>query len=1428
MLRTRCRPREFLSPASTAVVVVDVIDRSVASSPPPPSSPTGASPMASNDRATLLAMLAYRNGFIDQERLVATLDLQSADPRGEVAEVLASRGGLGAETISLLEGLTDHQVQVHGGASQGLEALTTNGAAIEFLLTRRPETAIPPSLPPLDGTTTPTDCRYRSLEFHAKGGLGKVFIAIDEELKRKVALKEIQDDKADNPALRSRFVAEAEITGQLEHPGIVPVYGLGTYADGRPFYAMRFIKGESLKAAIRRYHAEPDPDASRRAVQLRGLLRRFLDVCNAIDYAHARGVLHRDLKPDNVMLGQYGETLVVDWGLARVMDAPQTDASTQFHDEESVYPSGSRDGFATVQGRMMGTVGFMSPEQAAGRHDELGPASDVYSLGAILYYILTGRPTISGGGTTNEILSKVQQGHFLAARQIVSSIPRALDAICLKALAVSPEDRYPSALALATDLERWLADEPVSAYREPLLDRVGRWSRRHRVLVSTVAASLLVGVIGLGVVLAVQNQKNLELSSKNLELAKSIQALDQQSRRAEDRERQAIDAVKKFRDAVVNEPLLKNTKDLEALRKRLLQEPLTFFRSLRQRLQADNDTRPESLVRLANAAFDLGGLTDEIGDKRNGLVALEESLKIFQSLTTQHPTVAEYQRGLADSYNNLGNLLSATGKPDDALKAHAQALDIRKTLATQHPAVAEYQRGLADSNNNLGNLLSATGKPDDALKAYEQARDIRKTLATQHPTVAEHQGRLADSYNNLGLLLSATGKSDDAFKALAQALDIRKTLATQNPTVAEHQGGLALSYNNIGGLLRDTGKADDALKAYEQALDIQKTLATQNPAVTEHQGRLALSYNNIGLLLRDTGKPDDALKAYEQALDIRKTLATQNPTVTEHQGRLADIYNDVGTLLRDTGKPDDALKAYEQALDIRKTLATQNPAVAEHQGGLALSYNNIGLLLRDTGKPDDALKALTQALDIRKTLATQNPAVTEHQGRLADSYSDVGTLLRDTGKPDDALKAHSQGLDIRKTLATQNPAVAEYQGRLALSYNNIGGLLRDTGKADDALKAYEQALDIQKTLATQNPTVTNYQIKLALSYNDIGTLLSATGKPDDALKAYEQARDIQKTLATQNPTVTNYQINLALSYTNIGGLLSATGKPDDAIKAHEQALDIQQRLVAEHPANPDNSSLLGGILNNLAIIDMGANRFSQARKRLREAIAWQKKALSIHPAHPHYRRFMRNHLMNILRTCQKIDDRKGIAEAERELKALADSDPAMMALDAKLAAILNGEERPRNTAERLPLARRAYDRSLHALATRLWGEALTADPKLAEDRQVRIPYNAACAAALAGMGQGQDNPAPGEVEKVRLRGKALGWLQWELRAWEKVLNSGRAKGKETVGQTLQHWTQDTDLAGVREPAALAKLPEAERTAWEALWKDLERLRVMAR
>jgi WD40 repeat protein/serine/threonine protein kinase len=337
---------------------------------------------------------------------------------------------------------------------------------------------------------------YEVVQEVGHGGRGIVYQVSDPELNRPLAIKVLRPELRDEPDAVRRFLEEAQVTGQLQHPGIVPVHAIGRLPDGRPYLVMKLVQGRTLAELLAERPA-PDHDLPR-------FLGIFNQVCEAVAYAHSRGVIHRDLKPANVMVGAFAEVQVMDWGLVKVLSGSSTSPEPPQDESRRSANNGHETirtvrteatGLSSAHGLVVGTFGYMSPEQALGRLDQLGPASDVYGLGAILYALLAGRPPIEGKDAA-EVLSRARRGEWLPPRRVRADVPAALDAICRKALARRPEQRYATALELAADVERWLADEPVTAHAEPWLARSRRWSRRHGKLVSTAVAALVVALIG--------------------------------------------------------------------------------------------------------------------------------------------------------------------------------------------------------------------------------------------------------------------------------------------------------------------------------------------------------------------------------------------------------------------------------------------------------------------------------------------------------------------------------------------------------------------------------------------------------------------------------------------------------------------------------------------------------------------------------------------------------------------------------------------------------------------------------------------------------------------------------------------------------------------------------------------------------------------
>ena len=496
-----------------------------------------------------------------------------------------------------------------------------------------------------------------------------MYLASDEVLNREVAFKQIRHQHADHPESRARFLLEAEVTGGLEHPSIVPVYALGSHPDGRPYYAMRFIQGDSLKDAIESFHdlVQQRHFTWERSLELRNLLGHFIAVCNAIEYAHSRGILHRDLKPSNIMLGRYGETLVVDWGLAKAQNFPEYSGPNS---ERRLRPKSSGSTDPTQMGSISGTPQYMSPEQAEGRLDVLGPVSDVYSLGATLYTLLTGRvPFVSRD--VMETLKQVRQGEFPPPRAVLPSIPRPLEAIALKAMALRPADRYDSARRLADDLERWLADEPVSALPESWPTRLARWGRRHRTLLRTGAVALAVITL-----IAVFTRLSIDRARRETDRQRVLANISFHQARS------SVDGYYTH----TSENRLLNEPGLQDLRRDLLHEALGYYQGFLQQRSGDPSVQEE----LATANFRVGKITADTGSKLAAFASFEEARRLQEDLSRHHPAQPRFNYELSNSWNELGRLYLETGDMNQAqngFQHRARSSSAARETRSEQPGV---------------------------------------------------------------------------------------------------------------------------------------------------------------------------------------------------------------------------------------------------------------------------------------------------------------------------------------------------------------------------------------------------------------------------------------------------------------------------------------------------------------------------------------------------------------------------------------------------------------------------------------------------------------------------------------------------------------------------------------------------------------------
>jgi tetratricopeptide (TPR) repeat protein/serine/threonine protein kinase len=1269
------------------------------------------------------------------------------------------------------------------------------GITIDDRITERPGAVIGP---------------YKLMEQIGEGGMGLVFVAEQQQpVRRMVALKVIKPGM-DSHQVIARFEAERQALALMDHSNIAKVHDGGETAGGRPYFVMELVKGIPITQFCDDNRLSP-----------RDRLELFVDVCRAVQHAHHKGIIHRDIKPSNVLVTSHdgpphptlsprggegrvrGVVKVIDFGVAKAIGQQLTDMTVYTH-------------FA----QLIGTPLYMSPEQAGESSLDVDTRSDIYSLGVLLYELLTGttpfdkkrlrevgydemrriireeeppRPStrISTLGQAATTLSTQRKSDPKRLSQLCRG---ELDWIVMKALDKDRNRRYETASTLAADVQRYLHDEPVQACPPSLGYRVRKFVRRNKgsVLAASVMAVLLLGGIvgtttGLVLALAAERRAVTERDDK------------------EEARRQARQALDTMTDEMV-EDLLGQQVQLTDQHREFLKKVLEYHAAFAA-TKADD---PEGRQSRAQASFRVGRIRFRLGDYQDAGVAYRDAVAQQIQLVADFPTRPEFQQELADSHVRLGDVLTVTNHPEEAEAAYRSALALWQRLVADFPGRTEFHQELANSHIRLGLIMRNSGGLEEAETAYRAALAIRKQLVADFGARPQLRQELSECHFTLGELLSAAHRPKEAEAAYNEALRIRRQLVIGFPQRAEFQRSLATNHVQLGWMYWKTNRRKEAEDAFRVALALAKQQVVKFPNQPEFRLELALCHQNLGVLLGEMHQPEEAETAFQEALAICGELARAFPDRIEHRLGLAMAHLSLGTLLSGTHRPEAAEAAYDEALPLYKQLAAEQPNRTEIRQELAQVHVRRGKLLRDTNRPKEAEAAFREAIAVGERLAADYPKRAEFRYNLALSHFLLGDLfLSASDRSKEAEAAYRTGLALWKLLPAEYHTQPEYRkGFAVVRYNLANALRRMKGRLEEAIAEYREAIRLKEDYPQ--------------AQNNLGLALKDKGDLDGAIAAFREAIQTKDSFP-----------NAYMAHSNLGSALRAKGCIGDAITAFRESIRINpdyadahyglgnayfpKRLddaIAEYREairiNPDYAMAYNNLGNSLAM-----------KGELEGAIAEFRRALQINKdlfeAHCNLGSALQ--LTGLLkeaiveyREAVRVD--KNNAEAQENLRQAEQ----LGRLDERLPAVLQGKDKAKDADESLGFAQlceRPY-RQKYAAAAGFYKEAFAAKPSLADDNRGLHRYDAACVAAQAGCGQGTDADKLDDKERACLRRQALDWSRGQLEFAGHVLDKTPDVAPALVG-AMQHWLDDSDFAGVRGPEALAKLPEDERQQWQKLW-----------
>ncbi len=1070
--------------------------------------------------------------------------------------------------------------------------------------------------------------QYRLLQQIGEGGMGVVYMAEQSApVRRRVALKIIKPGM-DTREVIARFEAERQALALMEHPNIARVFDAGATEAGRPFFVMELVPAIPITDYC---------DQNKLPVYER--LELFVTVCHAVQHAHQKGIIHRDIKPSNVLVTLHdGRPIpkVIDFGVAKAIGQRLTEKTlfTQF-------------------AQVVGTPLYMSPEQAELTGVDVDTRGDIYSLGVLLYELLTGTTPFEWGRMKQAALDEIRrmireedppspsmrlsrsagetQSSVAAQRKVdsrgLSRLVRGdLDWIVMKALEKDRNRRYETANGFAADIRRYLSDEPVEASPPSSGYRFRKFARRNRVGLSTaslVLAALIVGTV-VSTWQAIRATRAEGLADERLETASAnYQTAEAQRKRAEASEQDAKTkeglaqdarsaAVENLKDAIaavdqmltrVADERLANMPQMEAVRRELLQDALKFYQRFLERKNDDRAIRRET----AGAQLRLARIHRSLGQYALAEIDYGKTFAMFLELAAQGPLDPESRRELSLAHVEISTCCFELGKLEEH-KAHTQqAVDIAEALTTEFPQDPSIRDQLALANFYLAGLIAPT-RPLDAEKI------LRRNL-----TLTKYPGHLAEYHRCLGTLLASQGRPAEAEQAIRQGLAVCEQTAKEQPSAIWARDKLGTALHELARFVAGQGRFQEAEAISGRAITVLENLAIDYPAGPVYRTTLAWAHQERAGILTKLNRSADAETAYRRVLDLFAKLAADFPAVHRFPQTALELSVKLGQTLAAPGRTRDALDVYRVAVKFQRELTSDLPARPNDWDGLVRTQLEFGRLLKGCGKAEEAEAIYREVLAIHEKLQSRFSNEPKFRRELARSHINTAQVLLSAGLHHEADKLYGWGFGLFHELISESPEQVEYRAELArMELYSWGHPLQTAGRLDEAEKALRLGQQLAGELAALHPETGDYRLQMAHSHHGLGNILWDKGRRQDSEREYREALSLLEKLAIDFPSTADYRLWLAKCNAQKGSILARSERPREAAEASRLAIDGFEKLAAESPSNDDCRLQLGYALWQQADLSSAAGRHDEAERTVCRAADVLEKLAADFPRNPVY------------------------------------------------------------------------------------------------------------------------------------------------------------------------------------------------------------------